>query len=221
MDLDRQLRGMAKAPLTFSAKGFSDEATETALALDLDKLFDAQPVQNAGRTLYQAEMLAKEGKRSEAIAHAFANAQGPEINALNLLYANHATTNPKLRLHFLNKYLAAYGLKIDLDEDRTTDFFRSIKSKPTPKKIGGPLVTVIMPVRNEAANIELAVNSLLAQSWINLQIIIVDDGSDPDLLAQLRELLVGSPVKLIEISATKHPGIARNVGLIQFNRFFC
>jgi hypothetical protein len=165
MEMDRQLRGMAKAPLTFSAKGLADAAAETARALGLDKFFDANPKQHDGRTIYQAEMLAKEGKRSEAIAHAFANAQCPEVNALNLLYANHSTTNPKLRLHFLNKYLAAYDLNIDLEEWRTTDFFHSIKCIKTPKNIDGPLVTVILPAHNTERRIELAIGSLLNKTW--------------------------------------------------------
>jgi hypothetical protein len=189
MELDRKLRGMAKAPLTFSAKGFAVDANETAILLGLDKLFDAQPVQHAGRTIYQAEILAKEGKRSEAIiAHAFTNAQGPAVNALNLLYANHPTTNPKLRLHFLNKYLAAYGLQIDLEEGGTTDFFQGIKCKKTPKKVDCPLVTLIMPARNAERNIELAIGSLPNKTWPNLLIIVGDYVSTDGTLQIAKDL---------------------------------
>jgi glycosyltransferase involved in cell wall biosynthesis len=78
-------------------------------------------------------------------------------------------------------------------------------------------VGVIIPTNNRPTETKRALDSVLSQTTPPSEIIIVDDGSDPDLLAQLRELLVGSPVKLIEISATKHPGIARNVGLNQLD----
>ena len=214
MELDRQLRGMAKAPLTFSAKGFTDEATETARSLGLDKLFDANSTQHAGGTIYQAEMLAKEGKRSEAISYAFANAHGPEVNALNLIYANHSTTNPKLHLHFLNKYLAAYGLQIDLEVDVQKNFFQRIQSKHTYEKVNGPLVTVIMPAHNVEGTIDLAVGSLLNQTWQNLQIIVVDDASTDGTLQKAKHLAKRDPrVEVLASPVNVGPYVCRNLGV--------
>eukprot|EP01036_Dinobryon_divergens_P004970 gene4970-6597_t len=164
MELDRQLRAMDKVPLTFSATGFADSQAETALALGLDKLFATKSTPRGTSTIFTAEMLAKEGKRSAAIAHAFANAHGPEVNALNLVYANHSTTNPKLRLHFLNKYLSAYGLDIEWYDGAEPKFYYRIKSGQTHEKVDGPLVTVIMPAHNAEGTIELAIGSLLNQT---------------------------------------------------------
>jgi chlorobactene glucosyltransferase len=51
-----------------------------------------------------------------------------------------------------------------------------------------PLVSIVLPARNEAANIERCVLSLLAQSYPNLEVVVVDDGSTdatPAILAQL------------------------------------
>jgi glycosyltransferase involved in cell wall biosynthesis len=215
MEMDRQLRGMAKAPLTFSAKGLADEANETARALGLDKLFDAQPKKHAGGTIYQAEMLAKEGKRSEAIAHAFANAQGPEVNALNLLYANHATTNPKLRLHFLNKYISYYGLEIALQVIDGIDFFHQIKSMQTSERVDGPLVTVIMPAYNAEGTIDLAVSSLLNQSWQNLQIIVVDDASTDGTMLKAKDLAKRDPrIEVLRNPVNVGPYVCRNLGVL-------
>lgn len=51
-----------------------------------------------------------------------------------------------------------------------------------------PLISIVLPARDEAANIERCVRSLLAQSYPNLEIIVIDDGSTdatPRILARL------------------------------------
>lgn len=44
---------------------------------------------------------------------------------------------------------------------------------------GGPLVTIMMPTFNGSAHIATAINSVLGQTWKNLELIVVDDFSDP------------------------------------------
>ena len=56
---------------------------------------------------------------------------------------------------------------------------------PTPA-LGGDLVSVVMPVYNAAAWLPRAVESVLAQSHRNLELVAVDDGSHDDSLAILR-----------------------------------
>lgn len=53
-----------------------------------------------------------------------------------------------------------------------------------------PLISVIVPARNEALHIERCVRSLLAQNYPNLEVIAVDDASTdatPQILAQLQQ----------------------------------
>ena len=49
-------------------------------------------------------------------------------------------------------------------------------SSPNPEEVQ-PLISVIVPARNEARNIRRSIEALAAQSYQNLELIVVDDGS--------------------------------------------
>jgi GT2 family glycosyltransferase len=75
-----------------------------------------------------------------------------------------------------------------------------------------PLVSVIMPMRDRAEVVGDAVRSVLAQSYINLELIVVDDGSRDDSLAVVR----GFTDPRIRLLARRRAGgvsAARNRGL--------
>lgn len=76
-----------------------------------------------------------------------------------------------------------------------------------------PLVSIIMPVRNRAGELRTAVDSVLAQTWKNWELIIVDDGSTDDSLL-VEEVLAASDGR-IRVEKRKHGGVsaARNAGL--------
>ncbi len=82
------------------------------------------------------------------------------------------------------------------------------------RAVDGPLVTVLMSARDAATTIETALRSLVSQSWRNLEILVIDNGStDPT-------------AEIAKSWEKKHPGIrllngaqangaygARNLGL--------
>ena len=72
-----------------------------------------------------------------------------------------------------------------------------------------PLVSVIIPTYNRAALLREAVDSVLAQSYAPLELIVVDDGSTDATAASLRSV---RGLRLVRQDHTGMPGQARNAG---------
>ena len=68
-----------------------------------------------------------------------------------------------------------------------------LESALMPAEVKWPKVTVIVPARNEESNIAKLLTSLVNQSYQNLEIIVVDDGS----VDRTSEIVQKFPVKLI------------------------
>lgn len=75
-------------------------------------------------------------------------------------------------------------------------------------------VSTIIPVYNRAAMLREAVDSVLAQTWRPIEIIIVDDGSTDDTSSVADELSeLYSPIIRVVRQENAGPGVARNTGL--------
>lgn len=75
-----------------------------------------------------------------------------------------------------------------------------------------PLVSVIIPVYNRAATIQRAVDSVLRQSYKELEIIIVDDCSSDDTVRVVNSYQ-DKRIKLICLSRNSGANTARNTGI--------
>jgi len=121
-----------------------------------------------------------------------------------------------LQLDYINKVYEQVGLSsIELKDPSQPLHFSNIvsnaKAKTTDQKVK---VSVIMPAYNAEKTIHIALESLLAQTWKNLEIIVVDDCSSDST----REVVEGyvrqdSRIKLIakEVNEGAYP--TRNYGL--------
>lgn len=78
-----------------------------------------------------------------------------------------------------------------------------------------PSVSVIVPVFNGARYLEAALASVLAQSYLPGEIIVVDDGSDDDSGARVQRMADSAPPAPIRLlhQHQRGPGAARNRGV--------
>jgi len=76
----------------------------------------------------------------------------------------------------------------------------------------GPLVTALIPAYNAAATIRRAVDSALAQTWHNLEIVVVDDGSR-DATAHIVATVYGDRVRLLRLARNQGESAAMNEGI--------
>ena len=74
-----------------------------------------------------------------------------------------------------------------------------------------PLVSVVIPVYNRMDTIERSINSVLNQTYKNIEIIVIDDGSIDDTLKIIEHLSISD----IKVLKQNHRGAnaARNLGI--------
>lgn len=75
-----------------------------------------------------------------------------------------------------------------------------------------PLVSIIMPCYNDGCYLNEAVQSLDVQTYSNLELIVIDDGSDDKITLQVLEQLNFRNLQVIHIQHS-FPAAARNRGL--------
>ncbi|WP_394222818.1 glycosyltransferase [Alteromonas gracilis] len=118
------------------------------------------------------------------------------------------------KLSWINKAFEKNGFRgIDLKGDGQSIDFRSLHGDATT--ISDPRrVSVIIPTFNAELRIKVAVESLLKQSWSNIEVIVVDDCSTDNTVKSVKQLMqLDSRVKLVEQKQNAGAYVARNAGL--------
>lgn len=89
--------------------------------------------------------------------------------------------------------------------------FDGLQADSVPGSVDGPLVTVVMPTYAPDAGLATAVRSIVAQSYGNLEILVVDDCSGPDYQDLYDAAVASDPrVKLVQMSVNGGSYLGRN-----------
>ena len=80
-----------------------------------------------------------------------------------------------------------------------------------------PLISVIIPTYNYGRLISKAIGSVLLQSYTNIEIIVIDDGSEDDTGTVIRDIISSYPNYVIKYTRTDNNGIgaAKTLGIEQ------
>jgi glycosyltransferase involved in cell wall biosynthesis len=121
------------------------------------------------------------------------------------------------KIHYINRVYRSEGLQeIGLRSDSSLAPYHRLCAPAD--KVGPleeqPIVSVIMPAYNSADTASTAIDSVLAQSWQGLEVLVVDDGSTDETAALVSKYCQRDPrVRLIRMENNSGPYVARNVAL--------
>ena len=93
-------------------------------------------------------------------------------------------------------------------------FFDRLSCHPMPIFTGGPLVSVIMPAYNSEKTLTKSAQSILNQTWGNLELIIINDGSTDKTLTMINNIAMkDNRVRILENSKNYGPYVSKNIAL--------
>lgn len=117
-------------------------------------------------------------------------------------------------LSHVNAYLAHFDLA-PLRLKGGGALLDRLSTVPLPPATGGPLVSVIMPAWNAEGTVRAAANSILNQTWRNLELLIVDDASEDGTWAVLQEIAASDHrVKILRNKVNVGPYVSKNLALM-------
>lgn len=120
------------------------------------------------------------------------------------------------RVKWMNQALADYQLQsITFLSNEAEITYDDLRTEPLNKTINeGPKVSIILPAFNFEKGIHIAIESILSQTWKNIELLVVDDCSTDDTIEVVKEYMEkDSRIKLFSTPKNSGPYIARNIAL--------
>lgn len=154
-------------------------------------------------------------KEGREVVNKTIEAMGPRAD-LYLAAANFED-RPINKIACINKALSLYDIPpIDYSEKPNKKPYDCLSDGLTTRRIdrSQPKVTVIVPVFNAEGVINTALNSILSQTWTNLEVLVVDDCSTDNTPKIIKEYTkIDGRVKFLQTPKNSGPYIARNIAL--------
>jgi glycosyltransferase involved in cell wall biosynthesis len=179
------------------------------------KDFPAEP--DESMLMKQADVIAFNIGYGAAIAYVTSHLPLEKSYLKHILYASKAIIEGKEDewLFHLNKYLSHFNLS-PLKLKSGSSLFERLDCCPEKTVDDGSLISVIMPAFNAEKTLKMAADSILNQSWKNLELLIVDDCSVDNTYEIMKELAKSdSRVRLFKNEVNVGPYVSKNVALSQ------
>jgi len=114
----------------------------------------------------------------------------------------------------VNTYLAYFGLSpVSVSKGNTPLFYR-LKGEASPKMDSPVKISVIMPAHNAEDTIELAVGSILNQTWTNLELLVINDCSTDSTAKILADLAKNDQrLRVFDNPVNVGPYVSKNIGV--------
>lgn len=167
-------------------------------------------------SVLMAECYSELGNEDKAINIIEEQLENNSHSDLLIMRANLEREIPK-RLEWVNKIYELFGVeRVEYSPDKHTNpydclFCKNnlmIQDNPMPK------VSVIMPVFNAEEYLHTAIDSILAQTWTNIEVLVVDDCSSDGTANIVKEYeRIDSRVKYIKTKKNGGAYTARNLAL--------
>lgn len=136
------------------------------------------------------------------------------LDTLHIIEANNHLDDDQKWLSAINKYIASYGMEsLQLKKGEEDKYYR-LTSNVT-YTIEDPIkISVIMPAYNSEKTIEMAMRSILNQTWQNLELIVVNDFSSDHTFDIIQQIASSDDrVKVINNPCNVGAYVSKNLGL--------
>lgn len=166
-----------------------------------------------------AAILLRVGQRQGAVAllEGHLASLSENLNPESYLYFSNASVNlsTQNQLDYLNSFLAAHGVpQLELIDKTVPPGPLNLQPAGSFVPVDGPLVSVLMTAYNSEERIEIAIRSVLNQTYQDIELIVVDDASVDNTAELVRNLASqDSRIKFICLPRNVGTYVAKNIGM--------
>ena len=165
--------------------------------------------------LFEADNLISTSGKEVARAFAEKYIKNKFRPALNVLNANMVLGDDEKWLNYINKYLDSFGCSpIKLTNQVNKKLYYRIRADK-PKDISSSIkVSIIMPAFNAQSTIKNSINSILSQTWTNIELIVVNDCSEDNTWEIIKKIAnEDSRIRAINNPSNVGAYVSKNIGL--------